>query len=52
MTAQPNHGIIFAAPAAIQIRRRPSRPVDVATHTQSPQIGLAAVPMPNSNWCP
>ena len=33
MTAQPKQIFIFAAPAAIQIRRRPSRPVDVATHT-------------------
>ncbi len=33
MTAQPNQGITFAAPAAIEIRRLPSRPVDVATHT-------------------
>ncbi len=32
MTAQPNQGIHFAAPAAIQIRRRPCCPVDVATH--------------------
>ena len=33
MTAQPNQGFMFAAPAASEIRRRPSRPVDVATHT-------------------
>ena len=33
MAAQPNQGFIFAAPAAIEIRRRPCCPVDVATHT-------------------
>ena len=33
MTAQPNQGFIFAAPDAIEIRRRPCRPVDIATHT-------------------
>ncbi len=33
MTAQPNQGFIFAAQAAIEIRRRPCCPVDVATHT-------------------
>ncbi len=33
MTAQRNQGITFAAPAAIEIRRRPCCPVDVATHT-------------------
>ncbi len=32
MTAQPNQGFIFAAPAAFEIRRRSSHPVDVATH--------------------
>ena len=33
MTVQPNKRFIFAAPTAFEIRRRPSRPVDVATHT-------------------
>ncbi len=33
MTVQPNQGFISAAPAAIEIRRRPCCPVDVATHT-------------------
>ena len=33
MTAQPNQRIHFAAPAAIEIRRRPCCPVDIATRT-------------------
>ncbi len=33
MTTQPNQGFTFAAPATIQIRRRPCLlPADVATH--------------------
>ncbi len=40
MTAQPNQGFIFAAPAAIQIRRRSCCPVDVATHNPSGRVGV------------
>ncbi len=38
MTAQPNQGFIFAAPAASEIRRRSCCPVDVATHNPSGRL--------------
>ena len=41
MTAQPNQGNIFAAPAAIQIRRRPSA-LSISQLTRSPSFGPAA----------
>ncbi len=41
MTAQPNQGIIFAAPAAFEIRRRPCAP-SMSQLTRSPYFGPAA----------
>ncbi len=41
MTAQPNQGFIFAAPAAIQIRRRPCA-MSISQLTRSPSFGPAA----------
>ncbi len=41
MTAQPNQGFIFAAPAAIQIRRRPCA-LSMSQLTRSPSFGPAA----------
>ena len=35
-----NQGMPLAAPAAIQIRRRPCCPVDVATHNPSGRLGV------------
>ncbi len=46
MTAQPNQGNIFAAPAAIQIRRRPCA-LSMSQLTWSPSFGPVAVPMSN-----
>ncbi len=44
MTAQPNQGFIFAAPAAIQIRRRPCA-LSMSQLTRSPSFGPAAAPI-------
>ncbi len=49
MTTQPNQGFIFAAPAAIQIRRRPCV-LSMSQLTRSPSIGPAAVTMSNREW--
>jgi len=44
MTTQPNQGFIFAAQAAIEIRRRP-RALSMSQLTRSPSFGPAAVPI-------
>ncbi len=44
MTTQPNKGITFAAPAAIQIRRRPCA-LSMSQFTRSPSFGPAAAPV-------
>ncbi len=41
MTAQPNQGFTFAAPAAIEIRRRPCV-LSMSQLTRSPSFGPAA----------
>ncbi len=44
MTAQPNQGFIFAAPAASEIRRRPCA-LSMSQLTRSPSFGPAAAPI-------
>ncbi len=44
MTAQPKQGFIFAAFAAIQIRRRPSA-LSMSQFTRSPSFGPEAAPV-------